>query len=170
MNKVKQIAFIGVYVAIIIAFQTLLSSINGLELTTLLITTAALLLPLSTSLTIVVVYCLIQGILYGFGDWLVVYIIYWTLINLISYLLRSFLRKHLILNSILNGVYGFLLGIFFFFKTLILYDLSSAISYYLTGLSGDIFHTIINILVTLILYPVMARIFPKIIKIKTKKV
>ena len=170
MNRVKQIAFIGVYVAIIIAFQTLLSSINGLELTTLLITTAALLLPLSTSLTIVVVYCLIQGILYGFGDWLVVYIIYWTLIDLVSYFLRSFLRKHLILNSILNGVYGFLLGIFFFFKTLILYDLSSAISYYLTGLSGDIFHTIINILVTLILYPVMARIFPKIIKIKTKKV
>ena len=170
MNKVKQIAFIGVYVAIIIAFQTLLSSINGLELTTLLITTAALLFPLSTSLTIVVVYCLIQGILYGFGDWLVVYIIYWTLIDLVSYFLRSFLRKHLILNSILNGVYGFLLGIFFFFKTLILYDLSSAISYYLTGLSGDIFHTIINILVTLILYPVMARIFPKIIKIKTKKV
>ena len=170
MNKVKQIAFIGVYVAIIIAFQTLLSSINGLELTTLLITTAALLLPLSTSLTIVVVYCLIQGILYGFGDWLVVYIIYWTLIDLVSYFLRSFLRKHLILNSILNGVYGFLLGIFFFFKTLILYDLSSAISYYLTGLSGDIFHTIINILVTLILYPVMVRIFSKIIKIKTKKV
>lgn len=170
MNKVKQIAFIGVYVAIIIAFQTLLSSINGLELTTLLITTAALLLPLSTSLTIVVVYCLIQGILYGFGDWLVVYIIYWTLIDLVSYFLRSFLRKHLILNSIINGAYGFLLGIFFFFKTLILYDLSSAISYYLTGLSGDIFHTIINILVTLILYPVMARIFPKIIKIKTKKV
>ena len=170
MNKVKQIAFIGVYVAIIIAFQTLLSSINGLELTTLLITTAALLLPLSTSLTIVVVYCLIQGILYGFGDWLVVYIIYWTLIDFVSYFLRSFLRKHLILNSILNGAYGFLLGIFFFFKTLILYDLSSAISYYLTGLSGDIFHTIINILVTLILYPVMARIFPKIIKIKTKKV
>jgi hypothetical protein len=120
MNRVKQIAFIGVYVAIIIAFQTLLSSINGLELTTLLITTAALLLPLSTSLTIVVVYCLIQGILYGFGDWLVVYIIYWTLIDLVSYFLRSFLRKHLILNSILNGVYGFLLGIFFFFKTLIL--------------------------------------------------
>ena len=170
MNRVKQIAFIGVYVAIIIAFQTLLSSINGLELTTLLITTAALLLPLSTSLTIVVVYCLIQGILYGFGDWLVVYIIYWTLVDLVSYFLRSFLRKYLILNSILNGAYGFLLGIFFFFKTLILYDLSSAISYYLTGLSGDIFHTIINILVTLILYPVIARIFPKIIKIKTKKV
>ena len=170
MNRVKQVAFIGVYVAIIIAFQTLLSSINGLELTTLLITTAALLLPLSTSLTIVVVYCLIQGILYGFGDWLVVYIIYWTLIDLISYLLRLFLRKHLIINSILNGAYGVLLGIFFFFKTLILYDLSSAISYYLTGLSGDIFHTIINILVTLILYPVMVRIFSKIIKIKTKKV
>ena len=170
MNRVKQIAFIGVYVAIIIAFQTLLSSINGLELTTLLITTAALLLPLSTSLTIVVVYCLIQGILYGFGDWLVVYIIYWTLVDLVSYFLRSFLRKYLILNSILNGAYGFLLGIFFFFKTLILYDLSSAISYYLTGLSGDIFHTIINILVTLILYPVIARIFSKIIKIKTKKV
>ena len=170
MNRVKQMAFIGVYVAIIVAFQTLLSSINGLELTTLLITTAALLLPLSTSLTIVVVYCLIQGILYGFGDWLVVYIIYWTLIDLVSYFLRSLLRKHLILNSILNGVYGFLLGIFFFFKTIILYDLSSAISYYLTGLNGDILHTVLNFLITLILYPVITRIFPRIIKTKTKKV
>ena len=68
MNKVKQITFIAVYVAIIVALQTLLSSINGIELTTLLFTVAAIFIPLSMSLTMVVVYCLIQAIMFGFGD------------------------------------------------------------------------------------------------------
>ena len=36
MNKVKQIAFVAIYVSIIVTFQTLLSTINGLELSTLL--------------------------------------------------------------------------------------------------------------------------------------
>ena len=121
MNKVKQIAFVAIYVSIIVTFQTLLSTINGLELSTLLFVVAALFLPLTTSFSIVVVYCLIEGILFGFGTWVLLYLVYWSFVVLLSRLLRKALRKHLLLNALINGIYGFLLGVFFFLETFLLY-------------------------------------------------
>jgi energy-coupling factor transport system substrate-specific component len=170
MNKVKQIAFVAIYVSIIVTFQTLLSTINGLELSTLLFVVAALFLPLTTSFSIVVVYCLIEVILFGFGSWVLLYLVYWSFVVLVTRLLRKILRKHLLLNALVNGIYGFLLGVFFFLETLILYGSSTAISMYITGFPGDIFHLFSNIFISLILFPIISRIMPKIVNIKSKKV
>ena len=170
MNRVKQITFIALYVAIIVAFQTLLSSINGIELTTLLFTSAAIFLPLHASLTLVIVYCLIEGVMFGFGDWVILYLIYWSFVVIITFLLKLLCKKYLIFTALLNAIFGFLLGIFFFLEMLILYGESSAISYYITGLQGDLLHLVSNFLITLILFPPIQKLFPKIIHVKTKKV
>lgn len=170
MNRVKQITFIALYVAIIVALQTLLSSINGIELTTLLFTSAAIFLPLHVSLTLVVVYCLIEGIMFGFGDWVIVYLIYWSFVVIITFLLKNLCKKHFVFTALINAIYGFLLGIFFFVEMFILYGQSSAVSYYLTGLQGDLLHLVSNFLIALILFPPIRKLFPKIIYIKTKKV
>ena len=170
MNKVKQIAFIGMYVAIIVALQTLLSSINGIELTTLLFTVAAIFFPLSVSLSIVVSYCLIEGILFGFGDWVILYLIYWSFVVLVTFILKRYCKKYTLLTAILNAAFGFLIGVFFFFEMIFIYGLSTAISYYLTGLQGDILHLVSNFFVALILFPIFKRIIPKISIFKIKKV
>ena len=170
MNRVKQITFIALYVAIIVAFQTLLSSMNGIELTTLFFTSAAIFLPLHVSVTLVVVYCLIEGIMFGFGDWVIVYLIYWSFVVITTFLLRPLCKKSFIFTALINAVYGFLLGLFFFVEMLILYGQSSAISYYLAGLQGDLTHLVSNFLIALILFPQIQKLFPKIIHIKTKKV
>ena len=101
MNKVNRIAFVAIYVAIIVAFQTLLSTISGLELTTLLFVAATLFLPLTTAFNIVIVYCLIEGILFGFGDWVLLYLVYWSFVVLITRLLRKHLKKHILFMLLL---------------------------------------------------------------------
>lgn len=170
MNKVKQITFVAIYAAIIVAFQTLLSTISGLELTTLLFVAATLFLPLTTAFNIVIVYCLIEGILFGFGDWVLLYLVYWSFVVLITRLLRKHLKKHILLNALVNGIFGFLLGVFFFFEALILYGSSTAISWYVSGFPTDIFHLFSNVFITLIFFPIISRIMPKIVNVKSKKV
>ena len=170
MNKVKQITFVAIYAAIIVAFQTLLSTISGLELTTLLFVAATLFLPLTTAFNIVIVYCLIEGILFGFGDWVLLYLVYWSFVVLITRLLRKHLKKHILLNALVNGIFGFLLGVFFFLEALILYGSSTAISWYVSGFPTDIFHLFSNVFITLILFPIISRIMPKIVNVKSKKV
>lgn len=170
MNRVRQLVFIAVYVSIVIALQTALSIINGIELTTILMTSASLFLPLPSSLIIVIVYCLCEGILFGFGDWVLIYFIYWTLVVIITFLLRKIFRKHLILFAISNAFFSFLFGIFFFIEMLIVYGESAAISYYLTGLSGEIIHLCSNFFITLVLYPILSKLIPKVSYLKYKKV
>jgi hypothetical protein len=115
------------------------------------------------SLTMVVVYCLIQAIMFGFGDWVIVYLIFWSFVVFLTYLLRKICKKSVLFFSILNALFGFLIGIFFMVETFNIYDLSYAISYYLNGVTQDIIHFISNFFITLILFPVMQRIMPKIV-------
>ena len=166
MNKVKQLTFIAVYVAIIVALQTLLSGIVGIELTTLLFTVSAVFLPLGMTFPMVIVYCLIEGIMFGFGDWVLVYLIYWSFVISITYVFRKICKKRLLFFSLLNAIFGFLIGIFFAIEILIVYDLAYATSYYLNGVTSDVLHFGSNFLIALILFPVMQRIMPKIINFK----
>jgi hypothetical protein len=114
----------------------------------------------------VVVYCLVQAIMFGFGDWVIVYLIYWSFVVSITFLCKRICKKRIIFFSIINALFGFLIGVFFMVETLIIYDLSYAISYYLNGVTQDIIHFVSNFFIALILFPVMVRIMPKIVDIK----
>lgn len=164
MNKIRQICFAALYVAIIVAIQTLLSSIIGIEFTTLLMCVAAIFFPFKLTLLISCSYCLIQGVLFGFGDWLIVYFIYWNLIVTITYLLRNICKKYTLATAFVISINAFLIGVIFALEWLILYGIEAALSYYAAGFIGDLTHLGFTFISTLILYPILKRIIPKILK------
>lgn len=164
MNSVRKISFCALYVAIIVALQTLLSSINGLEFTTFLMCMASIFLPLNYSLFISISYCIIEGALFGFGDWVIVYLIYWSFVVLITYFLKRICLKSIIFTSLIIGIHSFLLGIFFAIEMLILFGVESAYSYYVIGFGGDLIHLVISFIICLLLFPVFKKVMPKLTK------
>lgn len=164
MNSVRKISFCALYVAIIVALQTLLSSVNGLEFTTFLMCAASIFLPINYSLFISSSYCIIEGALFGFGDWVIVYLIYWSFVIITTYCLKTICLKSTIFTSLIIGIHSFLLGIFFAFEMLFLFGIESAYSYYMVGVPGDLIHLVISFIISLLLFPVFKRIMPKLTK------
>ncbi|ATZ18468.1 hypothetical protein ESOMN_v1c00830 [Williamsoniiplasma somnilux] len=152
-----KITFIGVYAALVYALQVALASIPNVELVTLMLSIAGLCMHRYMSMTIALIFVLLEALTYGFGDWVILYIIVWPLLTLSFSLFKKYAEYAWVLVIAVNTIFGFLFGAIDAGIKYLLYDQSTMIAYWIKGLVFDLIHGVGNFMIALLCFkPVYA--------------
>lgn len=160
---VQDIALIGVMVAVIEVSKAALAFLPNIELTSFWIILFTLFFGWRI-LLVVPAFILIEGVIYGFGLWWVMYLYAWPLLALAVWLFRK--QESVWFWSILSSVFGLMFG----FLCAIPYvaigaadgggligGLTAGFSWWVAGIPWDIAHGVGNFVLMLTLYrPVRA--------------
>jgi hypothetical protein len=157
----KTVAFVGVMAATLECGKLVLSFLPNIEIVTILCALFGYVFGWLGVIAAVVFVC-VEPLIYGFGGWIITYIIYWPLVAFIFMLLnRLGIKNRWLLTAVAVGLtlfFGilssvvdtaFLLGVNkFYFKNLIIY--------YLRGLIFYIVQIVCNATLFPLLFPFLA--------------
>ena len=107
--SVQDLCLTGIMVAIIEVCKVALTFLPNIELTTFWLILFTIVFGRKSVFT-VPVFILIEGCMYGFGNWWIMYLYTWPLLVCVTYLFRK--QESVLLWSILSSIFGFLFGLF----------------------------------------------------------
>ena len=157
MRKAK----ISVYDIVVIGMMALesaklaLSFLPNIELVTLLI----ILFTLTVGKKIyyaVFAFVVLEGLLYGFGIWWVMYLYMWPLLAWVTWLLRR--KKDVWTFALLSGAFGLGFGAMCAVPYLFVGGINTAFAWWVSGIPFDIIHGISNFVLMLILYKPLRKV------------
>ena len=160
---------IGLMVAVIEVSKFLLAVFPNIELTTFWIIIFTLYFGPKVML-VIPVFILIEGAVYGFGLWWVMYLYIWPLLSMLVLLFKK--HASVWFYAVLSGLFGLFFGAmcaipYFFIGAVgggIRSGLTAAFTWWVAGIPFDIVHCIGNFVLMLILYSPMTKIMNKIKK------
>ncbi len=149
MNKVKSITVTALMAAILFAVQIILSGLPNIELVSLLVILFTIAFP-KNIWGALAVFCVLEGVFYGFGTWWLMYLYVWPMLALTAY----FFRKN---NSpffwcVVNGTFGLMFGLLCAFSYLPIGGIPMMLSWWVSGIPFDIVHGISNAVTALVLF------------------
>lgn len=153
----KDIAFIGIMVALIEVCKVALMGIPNVELTTFLIIMFSIYFGNKIFL-VIPVFILIEGTMFGFGIWWVMYLYMWPSLAIIAMKFKN--MDSAFGWSILSGIYGLLFGFFCAipyvvtgtFDGGIINGLYAGFTFWIAGIPWDLVHGIANVVIMFVLY------------------
>ena len=148
--KTRDITIVGILSAILLISKIIFDFIPNVEVVSLLLMLFGITYG-KKSLYISTVFCLCNGLMYGFGSWLLVYFIVYNGLVLVSHLLRNPLKESLVARVIFMSLFGLTFGVWFAIEWGLMYGFNAGIVYYLNGVSFDLIHMVGNAVVTLLL-------------------
>lgn len=163
----REICLVGLMVAVIEACKFAMSSLPNVELTSFWL----ILFTLSfgkRSLPVIPVFILVEGAVYGFGLWWLMYLYAWPLLVLAVLLLR---RSDSVLTwSLLSGVFGLLFGLLCSLPYIVtgtvagglLNGLRTAFAWWVSGIPFDLIHGAANFALMWVLYRPMRSVMQKV--------
>ncbi len=164
---IRDIAIIALMVAIIEVCKVTMSFLPNIELTTFWLILFTLFLGRKVAF-LVPVLILIEGSMFGFGLWWVMYLYAWPLLVFISYLFRK--QESVWFWSIFSGFFGLFFGAlcsipYFFIGAAgggILNGLYAAFTWWVAGIPFDLIHGIANFVLMMICYYPVRMVMKKI--------
>ena len=165
----RDIAYIAFMVALIEVCKSGLLFLPNIELTSFWIIMFMLFYGRKTYL-VIPAFILVEGCLYGFGIWWVMYLYTWSLLGLLTWLFKRI--DSCIFWSVLSCVFGlsfgFLCSFPYFFIGLssggIKEAFSVQIAWWVAGIPWDITHGIGNFVLMLILYIPVSKVMKKLFR------
>lgn len=159
----REIALIGFMVAIIEVSKLAFSFLPNIELTTFWLILFTLFFG-RRILFVVPVFTLIEGAVYGFGLWWVMYLYAWPLLVLLVWIFRR--QESVWFWAILSGAFGLSFGAlcsipYFFigaFGNGVSTGLHTAFAWWIAGIPWDLVHGGGNFILMLLLYHPMRQI------------
>ena len=134
---IGDIALMGVMVAVIEVCKVALNFLPNIELTSFWIIMFTLLFRWRI-LFVIPVFILVEGAMYGFGLWWIMYLYAWPLLALAAYVCRK--QESVWFWSFLSAMFGFLFGFL------------CALTWWVAGIPFDITHGIGNFALMAVLY------------------
>lgn len=161
--SMRDIALIGMMIAIIEVSKQALIFLPNVELVTFWIVMFTLFLGGKT-LYAVFGFVLIEGFLYGINTWWIMYLYIWPLLVGITWLLRK--NKSVFLWSVISGIFGLLFGAacsipYIFIGAVdggIASGLYMAFTWWIAGIPWDLVHGVSNFILMLTLHYPMRRL------------
>lgn len=153
----KDIALIGMMIAVIEVCKFALANVPNIELTTFWIIMFTLYLG-NRIFYVIPAFIIIEGAIYGFHIWVIMYLYAWPLLAFATMTMR---RKNTYLGcSLLACVFGLLFGLlgsipYIFtgaFDGGLMNGLRTAFTWWVAGIPWDLVHGIGNLVIMLILY------------------
>lgn len=164
---IADITTIGVMVAVIEVCKMTLLSIPNVELTSFWIILFTLYFGWRM-LFVIPVFILIEGSMFGFGIWWVMYLYAWPLLALLAWLGRK--QDSAVYFSILSGAFGIFFGLLcsipYFFIGLtdggVVNGITTALTWWVAGIPWDVVHGISNFVLMMILYKPVKMVMNKV--------
>lgn len=156
--SVKDIALMGMMLATIEAVKLALGFIPGVELVTLLIILYTLFFE-KKMLYIIPTFILIEGAIYGFGIWWLMYAYIWPLLILLTYLFRK--QQSIWFWSIFAGFFGLFFGALCSLTYVFTSGPMVAITWWVSGIPTDVLHCISNFILCRILFVPLRNVLQK---------
>lgn len=158
---IRDITLPAIAAALLVGVQVAMMSLPNIELVTLLIILYTLHFKVKT-VYIIYVFVVIEGVIYGFHIWWIVYLYIWTLLFIIALLLNR--MRSPLLWAIVGGTYGLLFGSLSSIPYFITAGLGGGIAYIVAGIRFDLLHCIGNFALILALFKpldlALSRILP----------
>lgn len=164
---VQDITMIGVMVAVIEVCKVTMAALPNIELTSFWIIMFTIFFGKKSALT-VPVFILIEGTIWGFGLWWIMYLYIWPLLALITWIFRKTDNVWFwcIISSVFGLMFGLMSAIPYFFIGLadggIRGGIHGAFSYWIAGIPFDITHGISNFVLMLVLYKPVRYVMKKV--------
>lgn len=164
---IKDIALIGVMVAVIEVSKFALSYLPNIELTSFWLILFTLFFGWKIAL-VVPVFIFIEGSIYGFGLWWVMYLYAWPLLVLLVWIFRR--RESVWFWSILSGAFGLCFGLLCSIPYVVIgatdggirSGLYAGFTWWVAGIPWDIVHCAGNFIIMLVLYKPIRAVMRKI--------
>jgi hypothetical protein len=155
--SIKDIAYIGMAVALIESCKVALSFLPNIELTSFWLVMFTLFMGWK-ALVIIPVFITIEASLYGPHVWIIMYLYVWPILVLLTLLFRK--NKSALFWALLSGFFGLAFGllctpaqvIFFTKPDTIQKALKAGFTWWVAGIPFDIAHCIGNFSLMLVLY------------------
>ncbi len=154
---IKDITLIGLMVAVIEVCKVTMAHIPNVELTTFWVIMFSLYLGKRIYYAIPV-FILIEGMMYGFGLWWIMYLYLWPSLAILTRLFRK--SDSVLTFSIFSGMYGLLFGLFGAIPYIfvgasdggLMNGFRVAAAWWVAGIPWDLVHGIANFVLMLVLY------------------
>lgn len=165
----RDIVDIALMVALIEVGKVSLSFLPNIELTTFFIIMFMLFYGKRTYL-VIPVFILIEGSLYGFGLWWIMYLYSWPLLALITWMFRKYDSALFwsVVSSVFGLSFGYLCSIPYFFIGLssggVMSGLTTQFTWWVAGIPWDIVHGIGNFVIMFVLYKPVSTVLRRIFK------
>ena len=156
-SAARDVATAGLMVAVIEACKLVMQGLPNIEMTSFLVILFTLRYPRLT-LFVIPAFTLIEGMLYGFGLWWVMYLYAWPLLVLVT---RAFSRSDsAFFWALVSGVFGLLFGLLcavpYFFIGFIsggfAQGFAQMFAWWVAGIPFDLIHGVSNFALMLVLY------------------
>lgn len=157
-ENVRDIARIGVMIALLEAVKNALAFVPNVELVTLFIILFTLFFE-GKILFVIAAFDLIEGCLHGFGIWWVMYLYVWPLLALLTWLFRK--QESVWFVSILSGVFGLLFGALCSIPYFFVGGANMAFTWWVAGIPYDLLHGASNFVLCLVLFKPLRNVMKK---------
>lgn len=162
-SKLHYIATIGVLVALIEACKLAMAHIPNVELTSFWLIIFTVFFG-RRAMIAVPIFTLLEGAIYGFGLWWVMYLYAWPLLVILAYIMRNndSALPFALLSGIFGFAFGFLCAIPYVFAGSPTPGLSYAFGYWVAGIPFDLIHGVANFVLMLVLYRPVTSVMKKV--------
>ncbi len=168
---VRDIALIGLMTAVIEASKAALSFLPNIELTSFWLILFTLFFQWRIVL-VIPVFILIEGFIYGFGIWWLMYLYSWPLLVLLVWIFRK--QDSAWFWAVLSGAFGLCFGALCTLSYFLIgvpggggltARLSASFAWWIAGLPWDIAHCVGNFVLMLLLYHPVRRVMRQVEKL-----
>lgn len=157
--SVRDLVLIALLGALLLAVQVALAVIPNVELVSLLVIVYTLVFRAKV-IPMIYIFAVLEGLIYGFGIWWIMYLYVWTLLAGVTYLFRK--METTVGWAILSAAFGLLFGLLCSIPYLFVGGFSMMLAWWASGLLFDVLHCVGNFVVCLLLYKPLLRVLQKL--------
>lgn len=155
----NDIVLIGMMTATLEAGKLALSFLPNIEVVSLFIILYTLFFGKKTVYAIYT-FVLIEGCLYGFGIWWIMYLYVWTLLSLLTRCIGKYASPFS--YAILSGMFGLFFGALCAIPYLFIGGWHMAFAWWIAGIPFDIVHCVSNFILCLVLFHPLNRVLSSV--------
>ena len=155
---VRDIAITGMMIATIEVAKNALAFIPNVELVSLLVILFTLYFG-KKILFVIPAFILLEGCIYGFGLWWIMYLYVWPFLALITYIMRK--QESVWVWAIMSGSFGLAFGALCSIPYIVLSGPKAAFAWWVSGIPFDILHCVSNFVLCLVLFNPLSKVMRK---------
>ena len=158
--SVKDVAYLGISLAILEASKLALDLLPNIEVVTLLFIIYTIFYGRKTIL-VAIGFTAIECFLKGFNVWSFMYLYIWPLLIIIVFYANRHKAGYLF-YCLLSGFFGLFFGMFCSIPYLFIGGWSMAVTWWIAGIPYDIIHCVSNLILCLMLFKPLCMIMKKV--------
>lgn len=157
--NVKELVLIALLSALLLVSQVALAFLPNMEVVSLLVILYTLFFKKKT-LYIIYIFAILEGLVYGFGTWWIMYLYVWTILWGITMFLKE--EKSPVIWAFISGFFGLFFGTLCSVPYFFIGGVAMGFSWIAAGLMADVIHGIGNFVAALLLFKPLYTAFEKV--------